>query len=223
MISFLGLLIVALTFLVKEVLRDKAKDEVSSLESTRNALILKFEIDRLQQSIYYLTKNPTYHEPSSSILSTLDDFPAQFKKLVDAVNDKAVALYNLRVSARMLYEKLPKDIRKTHPLEDKQTQAILDILDFENATLSMFVPPKTLQDASKQLDEVIHLLNQFVDALNHYDKNTRRFLELFESEVASTNRHLRTLNYLSFYLFYPAGVIMGILGQLAGVKPPDGD
>jgi hypothetical protein len=43
-----------------------------------------------------------------------------------------------------------------------------------------------------------------------------------QARLASAKRHLRTFTYIS-YALYPLGIVIGILGQLAGVKAPGGE
>jgi hypothetical protein len=48
-------------------------------------------------------------------------------------------------------------------------------------------------------------------------------LDIFERETASTARRLRTFSYLSYYILYPAGLLIGVLGQFVGAKPLVGE
>jgi hypothetical protein len=62
-----------------------------------------------------------------------------------------------------------------------------------------------------------------------YWKETKRFtdethnvLDPFERQYVSANCYLKIFTYIS-YVLYPAGILIGILGQVAGVKPPGGE
>jgi hypothetical protein len=59
--------------------------------------------------------------------------------------------------------------------------------------------------------------------VNTFPQVVSDIIARFDAEVASANRHLRTFSYLSYYVLYPLGIIIGILGQLAGVRSPGGE
>lgn len=54
------------------------------------------------------------------------------------------------------------------------------------------------------------------------DQFEEQLVKQVADEVHRETRRLKRFTYLS-YFFYPAGVLIGVLGQLAGVKPAGGE
>jgi hypothetical protein len=90
LISFVGLVIVVSTFIVKDVLRDNQKDLVSSFETTRNVVALRAGIDNLQASVDSFIKRSVVPDAISSSLAPLDKVNSQIHCYSDLVWENVV-------------------------------------------------------------------------------------------------------------------------------------
>jgi len=79
-----------------------------------------------------------------------------------------------------------------------------------------------LGDEQNFLYLAVDLLKKCRAKIDNFPFRMHRLISLFDNQAASAKRHLRTFTYIS-YALYPLGIVIGLLGQLAGVKPPGGE
>jgi hypothetical protein len=213
------LTIVVVTFVIKDVLRDSQKDLVDSLEATRNASVLKTGIDRLQDNLDTIQ----YRLQSFGILNlqTTNSRDSILQSIANSKEDLTLTdhrVQNLRETYKLLSQQLRGSDRAKAEQALKRDQATLNDFQRKNAALRSQPTPSSeeqLSNLAKTASDLSH---------NYWKASEQLFtiqdvLEPFKSECSSAARHLRTFTYLS-YLLYPLGILIGIIGQFAGVKPP---
>jgi len=83
--------------------------------------------------------------------------------------------------------------------------------------------PTSVNDASTLLERMKDIRSAYLLALQKNGHLFDYLVRCLQRAVSSANRHLRTFTYLSFYVLYPFGILIGIVGQVAGVKSAGGE
>ena len=125
--------------------------------------------------------------------------------------------------ARILRESLPEtEVKRTDKPAKLLTQEYLKIRD----EFDHFPFPVSRQTSAEPGDygAELHKFTVFVDSVaslwNAIDKFEGELLTKVSREAHKETRRLNTFTYVSYFL-YPVGVLIGVLGQLAGVKSAD--
>ena len=116
----------------------------------------------------------------------------------------------------------PASIRVKADMYVKPCQTTLAELQRQESVLREQAKPQSAAEVSQLETNASQLSGRYWSESKPFTDETRKVLDLFQAEYLSATRHLRTFTYLS-YVLYPLGIIIGILGQLAGVKPPGGE
>jgi hypothetical protein len=222
LISLFGLLIVIGTFVVKDVLRDNQKDLVDSLEATRNVWFLSESIDDVQKSLegilYKLHRleilNMGVTDPSEKTKKSIDNA----KKDLTLSDER---LKSLKATYNLLYAKLPANIQVEADKSLKHLTA-LEALQRQESALLKKPDPQSEDQASQLETEISQFSGMYWKETKRFTDETHNVLDLFERQYVSANCYLKIFTYIS-YVLYPAGILIGILGQVAGVKPPGGE
>ena len=242
--SILGILIVLGTFIVKDVLRDQAKDLLGSLEAAEATAMLKQSINLIGEKLAFIERN-------------LESFRSQSIQEADAERrfefvaaTAALTLHNTRnqlASIALLSAKLPSDFlpRKTYRSWQKDFEAKLKEIEARYDALSrayaelampsylvgMFVPPRlvlqmphiTEQERANKISSLYLQMAAAYKSLKDLEsevmKERDRLTADFEKETAHASHWFRTCTYIS-YVLYPAGILISILGGIAGARVP---
>lgn len=227
-ISFLGLLLVAVTFLVNDIVREDLKEKVALFESAKTQWILRRKLEAIQDSLK--SGRQEFNPPN------LSDFPSTVeggKRFISAMSEWLLSIYsNIRdysETAHLLYNPLSKRLRRQFGPIEKRIRTGLEggyVLYFETLLGVAFREQHSQpaqETAEWELAQFQRVSESYLEALKEINLESVHLSEVFEKELVSLSRHFRTLRYVSYYLLYPLGVLIGIFGQLAGVKAPGQD
>jgi hypothetical protein len=212
--------VVLLTFLFKEVLRDNAKDKVAAMESAQRAYDSRFATDLIDSQLATviekiriildnLAKRNEDHNPE--VLG--GPYPNEGLRSYFR-DDYNSAWLSLTGRLTMLCESLEgakkKEARKEIELFK---EALLKI----RRSLSEPLPPGI--DIDGIYMACIAAMRYIHHELGDFEK---RLVEEVTQEARKGSHDLKKFTYLSYFL-YPAGVLIGVFGQLAGVKTAGGE
>jgi hypothetical protein len=220
--SILGILIVLGTFIFRDVLRDRTKDLLGSLEAANATAMLKQSISIIEEKDAFIERN-------------LESFRSQSTQKADSERrfefsaaTAALTLHNTQnklAFIAILSAKLPSSFppRKYYRRMQKDFEAKLkEIEDGYDGLSEDYVLANKAERTDKisSLDRQMTRLYERLKCLESDVKKERDNLTSdFEKETAHTTHQLRTYTYLT-YVLYPAGLLIGILGGIAGAKVP---
>jgi uncharacterized membrane protein len=193
LISFLGVVVILATFIVKDVLRDEEKDAVSALETAQREYNSELGIEAILNELDYLGDKVYSH--SERERNGFVHISASFRLLLD-IKSKLNRLTRLR-------ESLPNKEAKLVEQESNQ-------LNDEVSELRYKVPPVSTAELDPVTDSVL-ALSAKVEIFE------RRLAKEVAIEAKKASRRAKRFTYWTYFL-YPTGVFIGVLGQLAGVK-----
>jgi hypothetical protein len=244
LISVLGIAIPFGTFFIKDVLRDQQKD-FESLETARAELTAKQNIDALENKIDHIIKD-LHSSLAQSRQQSRDEM--DFEHWLDEVFFILHRTENDIASMVALSAKLPSEFsdrkkwrgfdKQAKQIESKESKFYVAYKQVATPlqrgssgciwTRIILVPewqPGATQEERDQTFIYQHAqvrdgIDKEVRALkSDVEKEEAKLLKGFEEETAHIAHHLRTWTYLSWVL-YPVGVLITLLGGLAGVKIP---
>jgi len=227
LISILGLAIVVVTFVVKDILRETAKDLLDTLEGTQNILFIKQAVDEN----FVTTPHQGSIQPMVDILSktNLTDYEFLNAKLElsQYITYWETALGNASRNYKYLFTKLPKNVRNRHKAEERSVEDISKQLSFKTSDLYARIDTAiqthhALESVTSDV-ELFSLTQAWAKGVQEIYERVSELSMVFEFETARADRNLRTFTHLSFYVLFPLGILISILGQLAGVKPLGGE
>ena len=221
-ISSLGLAVAALTFLAKDVLRDRAKDLADSLEAARHVWLLKSSLDNIDDTLSQVEELLVEKLVTPS---KAPEFPTNAEWDRFLANEDAI-LSRLLANFQLLYEKLPKGQRKKVESSEKSARRsylnLHEEFQVRNEHVLQIISLKPPPPGTNRREYLMDVSSEYDDAIKHADAAFSDLVSVFESETASAARHVRTITYWT-YVLYPLGILIGVLGQLAGVKPAGGE
>jgi hypothetical protein len=235
LISVLGWTLLVSTFIVKDTLRDRAKDLVNSFELTQQVLFLKTALDRVQDTV--ISRDDATDVGAATDMRPFVNAPAFPNEPAEKGEIKTLEAYFQRQEyafgmylerRRLLCEKLSDDVRKTEKRDQKIAENNLTGLHTRRVLLLTAIEISQMTDAppervNKLTDSYKKLVDDYYATYRANSEALNKVSKTFESEARSADRQLRTFSYLSWFVLYPLGILIGILGQLAGVRLPGGE
>lgn len=217
-ISFCGVAVVLATFIIKDVLRDKEKELLAAMETAQRAYdstiandSISVRLDRLLVLVSQFQKGPYPTIPNlEPSLQVRLDSRIKFYSLCKIIDERWTRLNNL------LEESSPKRPQEFERIDNEfkvkrsqveETGRLLSVADPSNHDF-MEKLSKAGQTESDALDYLTHAEEQIIADLRK------------EATIAKSR-----LNWFTFwsYFLYPVGVLVGVLGQLAGAKPAESE
>lgn len=219
LISFLGTAIILGTFIVKDVLREEQKDRRDSYEQALTAWQLQEGIKSIENVIIL---RPTPFESEKN-----NDPNVQGAKILKAMLEGSLEIVRTGLlDNSMLIEKLPAKQRKLYQAQDKEFSNRLTSLDNDfdevrdDLSLALLGTSQEggegIANARNKLD---HILEDCFNLSLSVIAEESRIVEDFKKELSHTTDLLLLWTGMS-YVLYPAGVLIGVLGGLAGIKVP---
>jgi hypothetical protein len=218
LISFCGVALVLAILIVKDVLRDEGKDAVSAMETAQRAYDSTLATDLIHDwlidpQLMKLRNSSPVNSAKYSLYSTSGTDP------LPGIDD---TLAYISVSLRrvtILRESLPKKEanqagKSANEFEQESEMIRQDALELERAPAE--VEPNLLVSWGN------HLLKSAQNVRVHLAFFEQELRQQLVNEARKGTRRLKRFTYLSYFL-YPAGVLIGVLGQLAGVKAAGGE
>ena len=232
LISFLGIAIPLGLFLIKDVVCDRRKESLESLETARTRLMLMQNINDLKSTTDHVVGD--LHE----VLGLMLKRPPEQMKFTSWSNSLRGKL-DVIASMEALCAQLPSDFpdRKTYNSEcrgleqkanqikstygelwkDYKSNGARSVHDGISGTLGLEEKYQKFPDQNKRtmdgIDKDLDNLKSTVES------EKSRLDKSFEEETIHMTHHLRTWTYLSWAL-YPVGVLITLLGGLTGIKIP---
>lgn len=200
-------------------MREDLKERVSTLEAAKSTWILKSSLDGIEADIQILMEANRHSLSNADARSIqLEQAERGYYELKDFLLDSFATLQAKQETINLLFRKLPKQARvgveRSKRDLKREVSVLLDHLD----PVLNGSRPDSLEEFEQQSRYASGLVSEYAKAIGDAYAEERYVLALFEREAASSDRHLRTIGYLSVYLLYPLGVLIGILGQVAGIK-----
>jgi hypothetical protein len=225
LISLLGLLIFALTFLTNDILREDLKEKGSLLQSVRTTWMLKSSLDQIALDVAELRR-----QSGSSFRTSVETPPSTLEETMLRISSGKKQLFSLRDrvklridTSHLLFAELPKRIRNEFVHSEKDLKNDLSSSETLLRRAVITRPPRNLGEAKQQLENVTEAIDAYNGVMAAFYDEEDQVKSLFESEAASSDRHLRTLGYFSVYFLYPLSILIGIFGQFVGIKHAGGE
>jgi hypothetical protein len=220
LISFCGVVVVLATFIVKDVLRDEEKDLLSALQTARRTFDFRLATDSILERQSELADRID-KDTKSEITA---DFV--FQPLYSYLPVCSSLLQRLKI----LGESLPEKEAKQAGESAKRLQRELDKISDRARELLPQVSMQELQERPRDLaskQDALRKEQELQGLMLIRLRDRMYFLEdqLIQEvarEARKAARRLKRFTYLTYFL-YPAGVFIGVLGQLAGVKAAGGE
>jgi hypothetical protein len=219
LISFLGIVILLGTFIVKDVLRDRQKDLLDSLEAAGAAWTVKQSTNNIDSKIDLLAREfKTWKtESEKDALRKFELVRSTTGVFLNSVVDEMAA-------NAMLFERLPSALAKKYKRKQKEFEAEEKesgdrYFSLQSISISMSKPGKE-EDSNREMSAVNDIWVVGLKLADLEMKVVQEKLDItkdFEDETAHATRLLKRFTILS-YILYPLGVLIGALGQLAGAK-----
>jgi hypothetical protein len=226
------------TTVVKDFFRDQQKDLVSSFEATQHVWLV---ISRLAQERNNLL---SIESELKTIKDTLEptklESPTAAAEHSISIHEEDISRFELELdnlveNRNLLMNRLPKRIRKeldelTKSLDSGAANLRADLKEARISDVLLKTRIEagfSTEDYDAQISALWRrtflLRSAYATEVAHVDSEFQKVLRLFGAESASATRRLRTFTYWTWCVLYPVGLLIGILGQLAGVKVPGGE
>jgi hypothetical protein len=231
LISFCGVVVVLATFIVKDVLRDEEKDLLAALQTAQRTFDFRVATDSILEGQSELADRIDKDTKSEITPAYV------FRPLYSYLTVCSSLLQRLKILGKSLPEKEAKQVGESA----KHFQQELDKIAATTRTPMLVVPMQQLQEMQEksklpflfpldleasQADTIRKeqelqglILLRLRDKMYHLED---RLIQEVAVEARKAARRLKRFTYLSYFL-YSAGVFIGVLGQLAGVKSAGGE
>lgn len=212
LITLCGSVVILATFLVKDVLRERAKDLLDALDYAKSQWTISQTVLGIGVKIHEFAYNIDQGQSPPARLRSHHD-QTEFKRwmvlaYLNTVDEKFQAIEDL-------WAQLPKRLR----VDESSLRDEKRALDgYAQDLFSMGqIPSETVIDELRRDKDVADAYGaaEYANAMATLQGNLS--LQVFERETAHVARQLRTFTYVS-YLLYIMGIAIAFLGQLLGVS-----
>jgi hypothetical protein len=230
LISFSGVAVILATFIIKDVLLDEEKDAVGAFESaqhdfniTASTARLYTEAERIRigtEQIY--AKILQAQASATSNLPDQEDFTVALQSVQGTAFQSAV---ELATPIKVLLEALPEDL----PLKEHYDHLTSQIQIYQNYQNQISYLTKTLLDPKARTEEwwVINRVDLLLAASRSHEMQREiqndlieiedQVLKEFQSKSQDAKVRLKLFTNASYVLFV-IGFVIGLAGQIVGVK-----
>jgi len=225
LLIFVGALIVFVTFLVKEGLRERLKDLVDSIDTAQSVFVAERENQQMSQrlaEIYRISvvsydnmHNPA-PQPGEAYPITIATIMSHYQGAYDAEQRLESELN----AVDRLLEKLPTDQNRDKKLNDLQTQfkAVQKTdEDFRNTP-----SPRSTSELKENLNSAVSLEHQAWDTETAIQNLSLSILK-DSAEVKKRDETYFKIATWGSYLLYCLGWGLGLIGKLFGLDGLGGD
>lgn len=223
LLIFVGALIVFVTYVVKEGLRDRLRDLVTSTDAAQSVFLGERENQRISQRLaeVFRVSVLTYDNMHSPAPKPGETYPLTMSTVIShfqAASDAEDRLENQLSAVERLLKTMPKDHNRSATLDDlhEQFKAVKEADEhFRNTPYS----PDKLQEN----------LNASV-GLEHEAWNTETAIQKFATVILKDSETVKKRYEIYFeiatwssYLLYSLGWGLGLIGKLFGADGVGGD
>lgn len=226
--SILGILTVLGTFIVKDVLRDQTKDLLGSLEAANATAMLKQSINIIEEKDAFIERNlESFRSQSMQKADTERRFEFNAATVALTLHNTKNKLAFIAILSAKLPNGFPREYyrrrQKDFEAKLKEIEAMYDAR-YEDYRKLATLPPTAKEERDNKISTLDLQMAELYRSLKHYlesdvTKERDNLTADFEKESAHAAHRFRTWTYVA-YVLYPAGVLIGILGGIAGAKVP---
>lgn len=185
-ITYLGALIVFVTFVFREVVQDKAKNDLSTIDSQRSSFLERLEI--ISAETETLLANGSMTIPPGRTLQ--EQAQSRFNMLVVRMSIVAKTIVVTREMA--------EDIDIGRPLLEHFESLGRDVVGIKDDLSPYFNDPTHHRLNSKILNEIEKKINQKEDETGELKREVKMFTD---SRRSQAEEGIASINYYSFVLF----------------------
>jgi hypothetical protein len=217
LLIFLGALIVFITFIIREGLREHLKDLVDSIDSAQGVFVVEQENQQLSQALaeLYRLDSATYtnvltHSPNPGQI-TLQSVELHWQATYAAIQ----RLNTECAAARRLLIKVPHEKKQEDDLERLQTRTDAVANDYKD-----FIPggdDQTQPELERKMNTIWAIEHKAFDLETNLQTFTASLLTQSLAIKNKNSEYFEASTWVS-YLLYAIGWGMGLIGKLYGLE-----